>query len=226
MLNESTLLFLSELRLNNNREWFNDNKSRYEDARDDVMALGELLRQKIHEFDPEISVDYPVKRSMFRIYRDTRFSRNKEPYKTNLGLVINDNGMLKNPLAGYYIHIEPGESAIMSGCYMPEAPVLKLLRDAFDLDWELFESEVMADRLFAEHIGDLCREDRVLKRVPNGYPKDSPAAEYLKLTSFYGGAHLSDQTLTSPSGIDGMVTVCRALKPLKEFLNRAIRYEE
>ena len=225
MIAKSTFEFLSELRDNNYREWFNANKARYEAARDDAIAFAEQLREEIHAFDPEIALDYPVKRSMFRIYRDTRFSRNKDPYKTHFGIVLNDNGSVKNPLASYYTNIGPGDSYVASGCYCPDPQLLKLLRDAFDLDWELFEEEVLGDKMFMKYIGGLSREERMLKRVPNGYPKDSSAAEYLKLTSFYGYANIDDRTMLGPDGIKKALTLCHALRPLKEFLNRAIRYD-
>ena len=226
MIAKSTFEFLCQLRDNNYREWFNANKARYEAAREDAIAFAEQLRQHIHAFDPEIALDYPIKRTMFRIYRDTRFSRNKEPYKTHFGIVLNGNGVLKNPLASYYLNIGPQECYVASGCYCPEPSLLKLLRDAFDLDWELFEQDVLGDKMFMKHIGGLSHEERMLKRVPNGYPKDSPAADYLKLTSFYGYAKIDDDVMCSPEALEQALTLCRALKPLKEFLNRAIRYEE
>ncbi len=225
-IDKKTLEFLSELKDNNYREWFQANKSRYEEARDNVLAFSERLRERISAFDPEVSLGYPIKKVMFRIYRDTRFSRDKSPYKRHIGVNINDNGILKSPFAGYYLSIEPGECLIASGCYAPEKRELGLLRDAFDLDWELFEEEVLGNKEFASLIGGLSHEERMLKRVPMGYPKDSPAAEYLKLTSFYGYALMSDKIVMSDSALDEAEKLCRAMLPLKKFINRALSYSE
>lgn len=133
-------------------------------------------------FDP--SLGFPdLRKCIYRIARDTRFSVNKEPYKTNMGVVFSPSGTTHGDLSCYYMHVEPGGSFISCGVYMPSADVLKAVRKAIDDDWEEFEA-ILNDKSFKKAFGDLSREEKVLKRVPAGFAKDSPSADYLKLYHF------------------------------------------
>lgn len=224
MIEKSTLEFLDDLRRNNYKEWFHANRARYDAARENVLDNAARLIEGINRFDP--SLGYPdAAKSLYRINRNLRFSADKRPYKTHLGLVMNADGDRHSPLSGYYMHIEPGGmSAVSCGIYITEekAASLGAIRRAIDTDWEEF-SAIVDDPVFREHIGDLCREDRVLKRVPRGFRADSPAAEYLKLNHFYVWRLLPDSLVTGPDYISEALRLYELMKPLNDFLNRAIR---
>ena len=221
MINPSTLEFLSELRENNYREWFHSQKPRYEAAKTNVLDTAGQMLDGIRQFDP--SLGFPdLRKCIYRIARDTRFSVNKEPYKTNMGVVFSPSGTTHGDLSCYCMHVEPGGSFISCGVYMPSADVLKAVRKAIDDDWEEFEA-ILNDKSFKKAFGDLSREEKVLKRVPAGFAKDSPSADYLKLYHFYVQQPVSDAQLCSERYVAEAVQAFKTTKPLNDFLNRAIR---
>lgn len=223
MIEKTTLEFLSDLRRNNYKEWFHANRPRYEAARADVLANAARLLDGINRFDP--SIGYPdLAPLLYRINRNIRFSPDKTPYKTHFGLVMNADGDRHSPLSGYYMHIEPdGMSVVSCGLYITEehADSLNKVRQAIDTHWEEFEAIVRSPK-FRKNFGDLCREDRVLKRVPRGFSADSPAAEYLKLHHFYVWKRLPDELVTSPAYVPEALRLYALMKPLNDFLNRAV----
>ena len=221
MLNKLTLEFLSDLRKNNNRDWFAINKKRYDAARADVEALVGQLLVAINDFDPEVGHPEP-KKLIFRIYRDTRFSTNKDPYKLNMGSMLGSEEHKKSwAHADYYLHIEPGHCFLSCGIYMPVGNVLKAVRSAVYEDFNSF-SEIVNDTDFKKTFGELVRDEDTLQRVPNGFEKDHPAAEYLKLKHFYVFADVNDKEICSNKFIDQAVKIMKISKPLKDWLNHAI----
>lgn len=220
MIQKSTLQFLKDLNKNNYREWFNDNKPRYEEAKGNVIEVVAELIKEINKFEPTLGYPEP-KKCLFRIYRDTRFSKNKEPYKTNMGAIIGPDGNTKSLKSGYYMHIQPGGSFISCGVYMPFPPVLKAVRTAIDEDFETF-SEIVNSKTFKKLFGDLSREDGALQRVPTGFDKDSPAAEYLKLKNFYVFYPFTDSELMSEDFVKNAAKVFKATKPFNDWLNAII----
>lgn len=224
MIEKSTLQFLDDLRRNNYKEWFHANRARYDAARLDVLENAERLVEGINRFDP--SLGYPdVTKLIYRINRNMRFSADKTPYKTHFGVVMNADGDRHSPLSGYYMHVEPdGMSVVSCGLYITEehADSRNRVRQTIDSHWDEFRA-IVNDPAFRENIGDLCREDKVLKRVPRGFSADSPAAEYLKLNHFYVWVHLPDDLVTSPDYIPEALRLFGLMKPLNDFLNRAVR---
>ena len=181
MLSPTTLTFLRKLSRNNNREWFNAHKDEYLVAKSDVERLAMELVAGVRAFDGSIGELEP-KDCMFRIYRDARFSRDKSPYKTNLGIVVQRGGK-KSPYACYYAHIEPGSCFLSGGVYMPDPPTLKALRRSIDVNAEEF-LEIIAEKNFRKYFSALAGENKLVK-VPQGFDKNSPAAESLKYKDFY-----------------------------------------
>lgn len=209
-MNISTLSFLKKLEQNNNREWFNEHKKLFTVAGEDVTSFVEELIREIAKFDKEIGkVD--AKKSLFRIYRDTRFSHNKDPYKINFGANIG----FKN--AGYYLHIQPKQSFLAGGIYMLENDKLKELRKEISSDAEAFQKIVSEER-FCHYFGGLSEEGK-LKRVPPGFEKEDPMAEYLKLKHFVAVHPVSDKELLEKDAPKRFAEIYRSLKPLKDFLN-------
>lgn len=220
MLHASTLAFLDEIKRNNNRDWFALNRPRYEEAKEDVLALGTRLIDRINEFDPTLGAIDPRK-AMFRINRDTRFSSNKEPYKCNMGMALTPGGASRTLYSCYYIHIEPQHCMLATGVYMPQPPVLKAIRRFIDDEQQEF-LEIVGAKDFRREFGDLNREGKVLKRLPSGFEPDSAVAEYLKLTNFFVECPISDELICSDSFIDQACRIFEASMPLNRLLNRAI----
>lgn len=213
-VSNSTLQFLKDLNKNNNREWFSENKDRYLAAQANVAEFVELLIEETGKFDAEIQ-KLDAKNAMFRIYRDTRFSLDKTPYKTNFGASL---GMGKgNRISGYYLHIEPQKSFLAGGVYHPESAVLKQIRAEIAANQEEFLA-ILNQNEFRNNFRGLSVEDK-LKRVPAGYDKDHPMAEFLKLKSFNVIHPISDEALMSETAASDFTKVFKSIKPLNDFLN-------
>src|SRR5688572_27930715 len=179
MLAKETVDFLKKLSKNNNRDWFNANKDAFVKANDNVIAMTGELISLIAQFDPEISGIDP-KSCVFRIYRDVRFSKDKSPYKTNLGAFIAPGGK-KTMAPGYYFHVQPAMFFSAAGKHLPDPSELLKIRNAIAKNTKEF-LKFVEDKKFKHRFGDLDG-DR-LSRPPKGFAADHPAIEYLKLKSF------------------------------------------
>lgn len=220
-LSPSTLQFLKQLERNNNREWFTENKNLYINAQTNVIKLVEVLVDRIGEWDNEVA-KLDAKKTLFRIYRDTRFSKDPRPYKTNFGASLGiGKGSQK---AGYYLHIEPGKSFIAGGLYQPDATLLKKIRQEMVYNPENFLNTIEQDA-FRQNFRGLSVENK-LKRVPTGFEKDHPMAEYLKLKHYIVSHPLSDDLLTSDQSVDYITKVYHTMAPLVNYLNSAIELED
>lgn len=212
-MQSSTLQFLRNLEKNNNREWFNENKTLYQEAQQDVISFVEKLIEEMADFDEEMG-KLEAKKSVFRIYRDTRFSKDKTPYKTNFGAGL---GMGKgNKISGYYLHIEPGKSFLAGGVYKPEPSVLKTIRQEISAFGDEFKAILEQDE-FRNYFRGLSVEDK-LKKVPQGFEKDDKMAEYLKLKHFIVTHPVSDEQLLSENAVKEFTKIFKAMKPLNDFL--------
>jgi len=206
--------FLRQLTENNNREWFTENKNLYTESQENLVLFLEDLTKEMSEFDSELG-KIDAKKSLFRIYRDTRFSKDKTPYKTNFGASL---GMGKgSQKGGYYLHLEPEKSFIAGGIYMPESPVLKTLRKEISLYGQEFLN-ILNDKEFKKYFPELDQDDK-LKKVPQGFEKEDPMAEYLKLKSFIVVYNLSDKEIQDKSASKDLAKIFKAMKPLNDFLN-------
>lgn len=214
---KEVLRFLSELKENNNKEWFDENRKRYEESRKKVLFLTELINQEIAKFDPEIGIKNP-KDCVFRIFRDVRFSNDKTPYKTNMGSFIAKDGR-KSISAGYYIHIEPGASFVGGGAYCPPADALKAFRtEIFDHSHE-FKSIIFSPS-FLKIYPDMY--DDKLKTAPKGFPKDFPEIDLLKYKSYAFTSKIDDSMVTGSQYVEQIVTAFKELYPANRFLNIAL----
>jgi len=212
-MQSSTLQFLRNLEKNNNREWFNENKTLYHEAQQDVISFVEKLIEEMADFDEEMG-KLEAKKSVFRIYRDTRFSKDKTPYKTNFGAGL---GMGKgNKISGYYLHIEPGKSFLAGGVYKPEPSVLKTIRQEISAFGDEFKAILEQDE-FRNYFRGLSVEDK-LKKVPQGFEKDDKMAEFLKLKHFIVTHPVSDEQLLSENAVKEFTKIFKAMKPLNDFL--------
>lgn len=218
MLNSNTIAFLTELEAHNERTWFDENRNRYQDAKKDIAQLVNQLLTELTAFDARFG-EIEAKHCMFRIFRDVRFSKNKAPYKTNMGAWMAPGGR-KSINAGYYLHVEPGgKSFLAGGSYMPESKVLKGIREAIDYEPQTLR-DILAAPAFKSTYGDM--EGEQLKTAPKGYPKDHEAIDLLRYKSFVASKKLDDAALTSDGFVKMAMETFSALRPFNDFLNKAI----
>lgn len=211
------IVFLTQLQENNNKEWFDANRNTYEKAREEWIKFATESITAVGEFDKDIALLEP-KKCIFRINRDVRFSKNKDPYKNNFGLSLN-NGGKREDFCGYYLHLQPGASFIAGGAYAPMPDKLAAIRQEIDYNAKEF-LEIVNDKNFKKHFGTLGGE--TLQRPPKGYEADNPMVDFLKHKSFIGQYTLTDKELFAPDFMKNMVEKFKALQPLIAFLNRAI----
>ena len=221
MLQTATINFLKELKKNNNKPWFDLNRKKYESAKADFAAFIQQVIDLHGKKDPGIS-GLLAKDCMFRINRDTRFAKDKSPYKTNFGASINKGGKKAWNTAGYYFHLEPGSCFTGGGIYMPEPDVLKKIRQEIDYNLPAFK-KILSAKKFSTVYKELNKSpEYLLSRVPKGFEADNPAAEYLKLKSYIAMVPLSNTDLTSKDLVKKTVAAFEALQPLIEFINQGV----
>jgi len=224
MLHIETLQFFRELRHNNTKDWFDANRHRYELAKKDYHQVVRKILEGLQKYDQGL-FHLQVKDCTFRINRDIRFSNDKRPYKTHLGIIMSPYGR-RLEYAGYYVHLdEEGGCFAGGGIYMPSGEVLKKIRKEISVFHEDL-LEVMNSADFREVYGDFDRDEGVvLIRPPKGYTTDDPAIEYLKLKSYTATKAFPADWLTDATAIDRVVEILAKLKPLIDFLNRAVRQQ-
>lgn len=215
---EKTIAFLKRLKMNNNKEWFDSNKNQYLEAKDEFEKLVDNLIQGTNKFDKKISSDLKAKNCTFRIYKDVRFSKDKSPYKTNFGASINPGGK-KALFVGYYLHVEPGNSFLAGGVYMPEPPVLQAIRQEIDYNVEPL-LKVFKSASFKKYFKGFDEDDK-LKTAPKGFEKDHPHIEILKNKHFVVSCKLSDKEMLDKNFERQVLSGFKAMQPLLEYLREA-----
>ncbi len=220
MIQPATLQFLKKLAKNNNKPWFDLHRKEYEAARKDFEGF---IQSVINTFGKSDAAIAPLvaKQCLFRINRDIRFSKNKTPYKKNFAASINRGGK-KSVFAGYYFHLEPGNSFVGGGIWMPMPAETQKVRQEIDYCWPEFKKIITAKK-FTTIYGNLDNEPEItLVNVPKGYAKDNPAAQYLKLKSWIAMQAIDDTDMHSTGLLKQTVAAFSAIQPLIYFLNRAI----
>ncbi len=211
--------FLNELKINNNREWFATNKSRYELARMQVETfLNKVFIPAIASFDNTISA-LSAKQCMFRIYRDIRFSKDKTPYKTYFSSYVAPNGR-KSLLSGYYLHIEPDNSFLAGGVHCPKGDAIKNIRNEIFYHFNEFKA-IIGNKDFKDNFGGI--QGKKLLRPPAGYPKNFEGIELLKFKEFTVFHPFPDDLLSTPGFGEKAIAVCLKIKHLNDFMNRALK---
>ncbi|WP_462264203.1 DUF2461 domain-containing protein [Mucilaginibacter sp.] len=219
MIQPETFSFLKDLAGNNNREWFQTQKGRYEAAHQNVVDFAGELVKALSKFDANIDVQKDARKCVLRIYRDVRFSKDKTPYKTNMSI-----GRLRTGNAtegvGYFLQIEPGASFIAGGYWMPQAEELKAIRQEIDYNAAGLTRIVNAPQ-FSKLFGDFTAQEK-LKTLPKGYEQDNENIELLKLKSFAALHELKDKELGHKNAVAHVAEICSHIYPLNEFLTNAI----
>ncbi|MFT3902268.1 MAG: DUF2461 domain-containing protein [Niabella sp.] len=219
MLQPATIKFLQALADTNHKPWFDAHRSEYEAARMDFIDFVQHVIDKFSEKEPKIG-HLRAKDCLFRINRDVRFSKDKSPYKRNFAASINAEGK-KSPKAGYYLHVEPGNSFVGGGVWQPLPEHLAKIRQEIDYNLQDFEKLVKNAKFQKLYGGLSVEEGQFLSRVPKGYEPDNPAAEYLKHKSFVAMAAVSDAQLTGKGLLKQVTDAFEAIKPLNDFINEA-----
>jgi len=212
------LTFLRKLKRNNHREWFLENKQTYEEyVRQPMIELVNALAPEFATFAPEIVATPKV--SLYRIYRDTRFSKDKSPYKTHVAAGFPHRGLGKNQGAGFYLHITPNEFLIGGGLYSPETEDLAAVRHHIAVHYRRLIN-ILNARPFRRLFTGLSGEQLV--RVPRGFPADHAAADFLRRKQFLASRLLPSDTVTTPQFGSIVLETFRTLHPLLQFLNEPI----
>ena len=220
---KNVIEFLEQVRVNNNREWFEANRAWYREAQGEFNAVVEQLIEGIAGFDPSVR-GLTLRDCTYRFHRDTRFSHNKDPYKIHMGAYICPGGK-KSGYAGYYFHVEPeceegmiGGNVLTSGIYLPEPAALKSIR------YDIVEHGPAFEAAIAKAKGFSLDEHSKLKRVPQGFPAGTPWDEYLKLKDIYLAKPVDNEYLLRPGLAKRAVEDFALTYDLTAMLNRAIKY--
>lgn len=218
MLAKETIDFLKKLAKNNEREWFQANKKAFDAAQDNMTAFAGYLIGEIGNFDDAVASLDP-KTCVFRIYRDTRFAKDKSPYKTNLGAYIAPGGR-KSMQPGYYFHLEPGKSFVAGGKHIPDGPELLKIRTAIAENTPEF-LKIVEKKSFADAFGRLSGE--ALKNPPKGFDPEHKAIEYLKLKEYMAWTEFTDdKTLLADEFPKQLAKLAKEMYPLVAFLRKAL----
>lgn len=224
MLSQDSLEFLEDLRANNNRNWFLDNKKRYDVFKKNYHQLVGDFLEIMKPLDPTLEL-LEVKNCIFRINRDIRFSKDKSPYKSHIGVWLS-SGTKKQSRSGYYVHIEKGASFIAGGLYAPMPDELKKVRKEiafFHDDLKL----ILSEKNFKKEFEDFDRNEKsILKNPPREYDKEHPAIELLKLKSFETSLRFDISEILQKDFVSKMSEKLILLKPLNAFINRALATDE
>jgi len=222
-LQPELLTFLKQLKQNNNRQWFQKNKDCYETAvREPLLKFIEAFEPRLEKISPHFVADArKTGGSLFRIYRDTRFSHDKRPYKTHAGVQFRHERAKDVHAPGFYLHIEPKQAFVGVGIWHPDSDTLKLLRDAIVENPAKWKRAKSAKAFTAEF--ELAGDS--LKRAPKGYDPDHPLIEDLRRKDFIAVTKLKDKDLVAPAFLDRFTKTCTAAKPFMRFLAEACGLE-
>jgi uncharacterized protein (TIGR02453 family) len=217
LIMKEILDYLKDLEANNTREWFDQNRERYDITRKKFLGVAEILIHEIRQFDDSIQALNP-KDCVFRIFRDVRFSNDKRPFKSNYGCFIARGGK-KSGFAGYYLHIQPGECFLSGGIYMPPPEHLQAIRQEIyyhPLDY----IRIIENKDFKETY-TLPYFDK-LKTAPKGYPKDWEHLELIKNRSYAVGHSVAEAELYEPDFLTKAVECFKIIHPFNKYLNKAV----
>ncbi len=224
MLSQEAIQFIDDLKANNATEWMHAHKKRYEIFKKEYHAYIALLLDSMKPLDKSLE-NLEIKNCTFRINRDIRFSKNKDPYKTNIGVWMTTNKNRKNS-PGYYIHFEKGKSFIAGGIWYPEPNDLKTIRKEIEFFHEDLV-KIVQEKNFVKEFSVLdYDENTVLKNAPKGFDPNHPAIEFLKLKSFTATQQIDDAAFSKENFADLISKKLIALQPLNKFLKRALETNE
>ena len=225
MIKQTSLDFLSKLKKNNSKDWFEQNRDCYDHYKTDILELTENLLTGLSKFDQSISrANLDPKKCLTRVNRDLRFSKDKTPYKNYVLIVFNKNGFHGNT-AGYYIQIEPSANFLGGGIWQTTPELLKKIRQEIDYSYnDIYK--IISSPKFQKTFPNGIQGVGKLKKMPDGYDETNPASELLKMKGFCTKEIISDKTLSSKDCIATILDSFKTSKPLIDYINKAIEYDE
>lgn len=218
MISKRNVDFLKKLEKNNDRDWFQANKEWYTEAHENSIELADkvlLELSKIDEIDNESG-----KKSLYRIYRDVRFSKDKSPYKTHWAMSFRRKGADRR--GGYYIMIKPGQMMVGGGFYSPESKDLKLIRGHIAEEPQRLR-KILGSKKFTDTFGELRGEQ--VKTAPKGYPKDHPAIDLLRYKSMYVFKEYSDKEAMDKDFHKGIIKTYKAIRPYFDYMSDILTHD-
>lgn len=225
MIKQTSLDFLKKLKLNNSREWFEQNRDLYENYRKGILQLTENLLKELSKIDPLIlQANLDPKKCLTRVNRDLRFSKDKTPYKNYVLVVLNKNYPQPNK-AGYFIHIEPENCSVGGGVWQTTPEYLKKIRQEIDYSFTDI-NKIITTPKFKKTFPNGIQGVGKMKKIPEGYDETNPAIELLKMKGFCTKEPINDNILTGKTCIQTIIDSFKTSKPLIDFINKAIEYEE
>lgn len=225
MIKQKSINFLRELKNNNSKDWFEENRGWYQDYKEDILSFTEMLLQELAKLDQSISsASLDPKKCLTRINRDLRFSKDKTPYKSYVLIVFNKNGFHGNT-AGYYLQIEPGNNYIGGGIWQTSTEIIKKIRQEIDYSFQEING-ILADNHFQKTFPNGVQGVGKLKKVPDGYSDSNPAIELLKMKGFCTREEISEEDLTGRSCLQTVMEYFLTTKPLIDYINKAIEYQK
>ncbi|MBC5862795.1 DUF2461 domain-containing protein [Flavobacterium turcicum] len=225
MIKQTSLDFLKELKKNNSREWFEQNKGIYQNYKDDIILFTENLLNELSKHDLSIAnANLIPKKCLTRVNRDLRFSKDKTPYKNYVLVVFNKNAPHGNT-AGYFIHIEPGNCMVGGGIWQTTPEFLKKIRKEISYSFEEI-NEIISNKQFQNIFPSGIQGQSKLKKFTDLPEEREEVIELLKMKGFCTKEFIKDNILTSKDAIKIIVNYFKTTKPLIEYLNRAIEFEE
>jgi len=215
IIKKDSLDFLTDLAKNNNRDWFNTRKDRYIEARDNIIAFADALLAELNKHDQIETLS--GKKSVYRIYKDVRFAKDKTPYNTHWSASF--KRATKKLRGGYYFRIEPGNSGLVGGFWGPDADDMKRIRQDIDANYQAWE-DLLGDKTLIETFGSLYGEQ--LGSAPRGYAKDHPAIHLLRYKQFMLRHLFSNEEVLSPDFLFRMNDVFKKMRPFFDFMSEVL----
>jgi uncharacterized protein (TIGR02453 family) len=215
IIQKDSLDFLTDLSQNNNRDWFNNHKDRYIEARDNIIAFADALLREMNKHD-HIETE-SGKKSVYRIYKDVRFAKDKTPYNTHWSASF--KRATKKLRGGYYFRIEPGNSGLVAGFWGPGPDDMKRIRQDIDTNYQAWR-DLLEDKTVVEPFGDLYGEQ--LGSAPRGYAKDHPAIQLLRYKQFMLRYLFTDEEVLSPDFLYKVNDVFKKMRPFLNFMSEVL----
>jgi len=214
IIEKSTLAFLKDLSAHNDREWFQDNKGRYEDVKKNAKAFLAELEATMNKHD---AIE---KTKLFRIHRDVRFSKDKTPYNTHISMSLSRAGALRR--GGYYLRVQPGESFLACGFWAPNADDLKLIRSHIEADSKPLR-KILKSKRFQDHFGAL--EGDQVKTAPRGYDKDHPDLDLIRYKQMIVTKAFSEKEVCSDTFMKEVVNGYKAIRPFFDYMSDILTHD-
>lgn len=217
-ITKDSFYFLSTLKNNNNRDWFQAHKDAYEQSKENFETFVAELIEGLSSIDKDYAL-LEAKKCVFRIYRDIRFSKDKTPYKTHWAAGLSKGGKRVH-IPGFYLHVEPGLSYFGGGIWHPDKEKLAAIRQEIDYNLEAFEQ--LLQQIQKQGFFEPMADEEALKRAPKGYAEDNQGIQYLKMRNFLLGTPISDELILSAESHEFILKRAKAMMPFLNFLQRAL----